>query len=50
MGHSAKYGAYTLLCAAIMKIVQFELLQVNIPILCTFDFFVLKQGISKFEA
>ena len=29
MGHSAKYGAYTMFCATIMKIVHFELLQVN---------------------
>ena len=28
MGHSAKYGAYTLLCTTIMKIVHFELVQV----------------------
>lgn len=30
MGHSAKYGAYTMYCATIGKIVHFELLQVNI--------------------
>lgn len=29
MGHSAKYGVYTLLCSPIMKIVHFELLQAN---------------------
>ena len=29
MGHSAKYGVYTLLCSPIMKIVHFELLQVR---------------------
>ncbi|CAH3020731.1 unnamed protein product [Porites evermanni] len=29
MGHSAKYGAYTLLCTTIMKIVHFELVQAN---------------------
>ena len=28
MGHSAKYGTYTMFCATIMKIVHFELLQV----------------------
>ena len=28
MGHSAKYGAYTMFCCTIMKIVHFELLQV----------------------
>ena len=28
MGHSAKYGVYTLLCSPVMKIVHFELLQV----------------------
>ena len=27
MGHSAKYGAYTMLCTTIMKIVHFELVQ-----------------------
>ena len=29
MGHSAKYGVYTLLCSPIMKIFHFELLQVH---------------------
>lgn len=29
MGHSAKYGVYTLLCSPIMEIVHFELLQVQ---------------------
>ena len=29
MGHSAKYGAYTMLCSTIMKIVHFELVQVR---------------------
>lgn len=28
MGHSAKYGAYTMFCSNIMKVVHFELLQV----------------------
>lgn len=28
MGHNAKYGAYTMLCWTLMKIVHFELLQV----------------------
>jgi len=28
MGHSAKFGAYTLLCSPVMKIVHFEFLQV----------------------
>ena len=28
MGHSAKYGAYTMLCTTIMKIVHFEIVQV----------------------
>ena len=32
MGHSAKYGAYTMFCCTIMKIVHFELLQVSIPL------------------
>lgn len=30
MGHSAKYGAYTMFCCSIMKIVHFELLQVKL--------------------
>ena len=29
MGHSAKYSAYTMFCPTIMKVVHFELLQVN---------------------
>ena len=29
MGHNAKYGVYTMLCTTIMKIVHFELVQVN---------------------
>ena len=29
MGHNAKYGVYTMLCTTIMKIVLFELVQVN---------------------
>lgn len=29
MGHSAKYGAYTMFCNTILKVVHFELLQVN---------------------
>lgn len=28
MGHSAKYGAYTMFCSSILKVVHFELLQV----------------------
>lgn len=28
MGHSAKYGVYTMLCTTIMKIVHFEVVQV----------------------
>ena len=28
MGHSAKFGAYTLLCSRAMKILHFELLQI----------------------
>ena len=28
MGHSAKYGTYTMLCTTIMKVVHFELVQV----------------------
>ena len=30
MGHSAKYGVYTMFCCTIMKIVIFKLLQVSI--------------------
>lgn len=30
MGHSAKYGVYTMFCCTIIKIVHFELLQVSI--------------------
>ena len=30
MGHSAKYGAYTMFCCAVSKIVHFELVQVCI--------------------
>ena len=29
MGHSAKYGAYTMFCTTIMKVVHFELIQVR---------------------
>ena len=29
MGHSAKYGVYTMFCCTIMKIVHFDLLQVS---------------------
>ena len=29
MGHSAKYGVYTMFCSTIMKVVHFELVQVN---------------------
>ncbi|XP_067029941.1 uncharacterized protein [Acropora muricata] len=29
MGHSAKYGAYTMFCNTILKVVHFELLQAN---------------------
>ena len=28
MGHSAKYGAYTMMCTSVMKIVHFEIVQV----------------------
>ena len=30
MGHSAKYGAYTMFCTTVMKIVHFDLLQVSV--------------------
>ena len=29
MGHCAKYGAYTMLCTTIMKVVHFEIVQVS---------------------
>ena len=29
MGHSAKYGAYTMFCTTILKIVHFDLMQVG---------------------
>ena len=29
MGHSAKYGAYTMFCNTVLKVVHFELLQVS---------------------
>ena len=29
MGHSAKYGAYTMFCNTILKVVHFKLLQVS---------------------
>lgn len=34
MGHSAKYGAYTMFCTTILKIVHFDLLQVSFQNLC----------------
>ena len=34
MGHSAKYGSYTMFCSSIMKIVHFELLQVSFDFNC----------------
>ena len=34
MGHSAKYGAYTMLCTTIMKIVHFEVPVVQVRGLC----------------
>ena len=33
MGHSAKYGAYTMLCCTLIKIVHFEIVQVRFHIL-----------------
>lgn len=30
MGHSAMYGAYTMFCNTILKVVHFEILQVKI--------------------
>lgn len=35
MGHSAKYGAYTMFCSTIMKVVHFELLQVRTNTPCS---------------
>lgn len=34
MGHSAKYGVYTMMCSPSTKIVHFELLQVLLSVLC----------------
>ena len=41
MGHSAKYGVYTLLCSPIMKIVHFELLQVKTEYISSSEIFLL---------
>ena len=45
MGHSAKYGVYTMFCCTIMKIVHFDLLQVIICeilyMLCSLSLVVL---------
>ena len=40
MGHSAKYGVYTLLCSPIMKIVHFELLQVKTEYISSSEIFL----------
>ena len=40
MGHSAKYGAYTMLCTTIMKIVHFELVQVIFALLAEASIFI----------
>ena len=32
MGHSAKYGVYTMFCTTLMKIVHFELVQVSVHV------------------
>lgn len=42
MGHSAKYGAYTMFCSSILKVVHFELLQV-----CGFNFEVNFSFVSQ---
>lgn len=36
MGHSAKYGAYTMFCCTMPSIVHFELVQVSDHAVCVF--------------
>lgn len=48
MGHSAKYGVYTLLCSPIMKIVHFELLQVKTDYIISSEI-VLVNTLSNFK-
>lgn len=43
MGHSAKYGVYTLLCSPIMKIVHFELLQVKTDYISSSEIFLVNR-------
>ncbi len=38
MGHSAKFGVYSMLCNTILKIVHFELVQVSIFCVCMYMF------------
>ncbi len=49
MGHSAKYGVYTMFCTTLMKIVHFELVQVSVhtTVYC-FQNSWLKKGTTKF--
>ena len=42
MGHSAKYSAYTMFCPTIMKVVHFELLQVNYCTVCWVQHIVVR--------
>lgn len=51
MGHSAKYGVYTMLCTTIMKVVHFEVVQVRFQstqagFLLTTFFRVTKSGLQ----
>lgn len=46
MGHNAKYGAYTMFCSTVMKIVHFELLQVRYLIYVFFFFLPARFSIS----
>ena len=42
MGHSAKYGAYTMFCNTVLKVIHFEILQVMVAYLvCTHTCYVL---------
>ena len=44
MGHSAKYGVYTMFCTTLMKIVHFELVQVSVHVVLKVIKVTLKIG------
>ena len=46
MGYSAKYGAYTMFCCTVMKIVHFELLHVIVYTTLTYHIMLLTCGLS----